>query len=930
MALNSLAQRTGRSLTYLLLILSICVVAAAKGEPPHRRTFATAASASGLTLNLSDFDPAADGVTDDGPAFQQAFDALAQAGGGTLFVPAGKYFIGTPVIKDFAGSSGSVIIQGVPSLVMPAPPSANGHELAAGLSLQTDIIPATGNANSAFTIKNVKTFLIEHISFSGRQDQATDAFVTLNLSDIQDATIRHCEFYGVSSMGGGNVVRSVRSSISIELSVFLGCTANSGAYAPVVENIDWRGFKISNSIFLDYGLRPFFGKTGLGSPFSWINIARAADPTPEFPRREFIVRDLFLDEGGWIGITSTPHRWGIPLPLIDLVYITGLKMNVSNFNTFGHAFFDVRDVMIENSQYGWSLNASAAIELDRVENAIYDKLTCVADATRLHTDNLTQRLTVINSQYLQLDSEAQTTTVMQTAPEDDPVQFVRKRFSDVLGKAPDPAGHFYWSDLLIRCGEEHECLDQVRSQLSQYLASNPPSTFTLSGRVLAEGGQPLSGVLVQLSGSHNASMQSDSQGNFRFRSLPTSGSYTITVSKTHFGFAPPTQTVLNPVNDQNVVFNGSWNRHTIGGRIVTEAGKPLSGVTLSLDQPASTVTTDQDGRYSFSDLSEGNDYLVVPTKADFVFRPAYKSFGDLSSDQSADFVAISAVNYYKISGRIVTDAGQGLPGVTVKLGQSATVVTDGEGNYSFADLVERKDYTITPTLADFAFTPASHTFYNLSANQTANFVARSLFRTISGRIVTADGVGLPGINVVLGQSEQTVTTDSDGAFRFANLPDGNSYTVTPASLEFGFTPASRTFENLSADQTAEFVGKPLPKILTVADTDVALALESVMFMAQPFSLTTDLGFSLDRLTRIMVFATNLDVSNVSQVTATVEDESGRTYPVPIEYIGGVPGQGWLKQLNLELTHDIPSGAELKLRISTAEGSSNLTRLRTAR
>ncbi len=92
--------------------------------------------------------------------------------------------------------------------------------------------------------------------------------------------------------------------------MFLGCTANSGANAPIVENVEWRKFSISNSIFLDYGLRTYFGKMGLGAPLSWINIANAAATTPESPRREVIVRDTFLDEGGWVGISANPRALG--------------------------------------------------------------------------------------------------------------------------------------------------------------------------------------------------------------------------------------------------------------------------------------------------------------------------------------------------------------------------------------------------------------------------------------------------------------------------------------------------------------------------------------------------------------------------------------------------------------------------------------------
>src|SRR5687767_16030820 len=99
------------------------------------------ASAQSNVFNLADFDPVGDGVADDGPAFQKALDAVADAGGGTLLVPAGLYFIATPVVKDFSSLNGAeVSIQGVPSLTMPAPPTAGGNDLAASLDLASEII----------------------------------------------------------------------------------------------------------------------------------------------------------------------------------------------------------------------------------------------------------------------------------------------------------------------------------------------------------------------------------------------------------------------------------------------------------------------------------------------------------------------------------------------------------------------------------------------------------------------------------------------------------------------------------------------------------------------------------------------------------------------------------------------------------------------
>ena len=86
------------------------------------------------TLNLSDFGAVGDGVTDDGPALQQALDALAEAGGGTLFVPPGSYVVRTPVTKDFAGLATSVTIMGVESSTV-VDVTGGGAALSQGLDL---------------------------------------------------------------------------------------------------------------------------------------------------------------------------------------------------------------------------------------------------------------------------------------------------------------------------------------------------------------------------------------------------------------------------------------------------------------------------------------------------------------------------------------------------------------------------------------------------------------------------------------------------------------------------------------------------------------------------------------------------------------------------------------------------------------------------
>lgn len=907
----------------IMLVLNGFVISAKSGGAP---------ASSEQIFSLSDFNPVGDGVADDGPALQRALDALADAGGGTLFIPAGRYFVKTPVMKDFSGvSGGKVKILGVPSLTMPASPQSNGQDLAAGLDLTSEIIPATGEHHDAIRITNLQDLLIEHVAFVGQPSAFTDAFVTLYLSEIDKITLRHSEFYGISTFGlragfgGGNVVRAVRSDMSIESTVFLGCTANSGAYAPVVENLEWRRFSISNSIFLDYGLRPFFGKTGLGAPLSWINMGDAAKLTPESSRREVVIRDTFLDEGGWVGISVFPHRFGATTP-IDLVYISGLKMNVSNLGTAGHIFYDVRNLLIENSHYGWSHNTIAAVDINRLEHAILNRLTCIDDADRIRADERTVRLTVINSEFAGIDSLAQTTTVLETTPEQDPVQFVRRQFTSILGRQPDPAGHFYWSDKLIKCGSDNACLSQQRSALSEYLANQPDPDFALTGTVIDENGVPLSGTTVSLTGSQSSSVVTDSEGHFRFSRLPTSGRYTVTPNKLHYNFDSSSQTVVQPGGDVAVDFDARLNRHAIRGRIATVNGTGISGVTVQLvEAPAITATTDPDGFYLFPELVAGENYTVVPSMNDFVFSPVTVAVDDLAADRTANF-GTERVSF-SLTGSVTDETGTAVPGAAISLSgsESSSALTDSEGNFHFSGLPVSGGYVVAVNKQHYTFDQGSKTFERPTNNVNVVFRGRLSRHSIAGRITRADGTGFGGVMVQLAPGI-TATTDANGFYSFAELTAGESYTVIPSSGDFLFDPVNTTFSDLSADRAANFTGKLQPELLLIESSELAVALDSVSFMAQPLSLLSSLGFSTDGFVRVMIFGKNVDATNASQVSVVAEGDAGQTYPLEVEFIGEVPGQSWLKQLNLKISPTTLGGKCVQLKLAVAEVSSNNGRI----
>jgi uncharacterized repeat protein (TIGR01451 family) len=76
--------------------------------------------------------------------------------------------------------------------------------------------------------------------------------------------------------------------------------------------------------------------------------------------------------------------------------------------------------------------------------------------------------------------------------------------------------------------------------------------------------------------------------------------------------------------------------------------------------------------------------------------------------------------------------------------------------------------------------------------------------TISGRVLEGDN-GLAGVTITLsGTQSATTTTDANGFYSFANLAAGGNYVVTPTRSGFAFSPPNQSFNNLQANQAADF------------------------------------------------------------------------------------------------------------------------------
>ena len=114
-------------------------------------------------------------------------------------------------------------------------------------------------------------------------------------------------------------------------------------------------------------------------------------------------------------------------------------------------------------------------------------------------------------------------------------------------------------------------------------------------------------------------------------------------------------------------------------------------------------------------------------------------------------------------------------------------------------------------------------------------------------------------------------------------------------------------------------------LLTEANVQRAIALDSVLFTRDSFPIRNDLNFSSDHRTRVILFAIGLKLlpgENASAVTATAEDSLGTIRALDVEFVGRVPTFDWLTQVVLKLNDQITTAGDVKIKITLHGATSN--------
>jgi hypothetical protein len=141
---------------------------------------------------------------------------------------------------------------------------------------------------------------------------------------------------------------------------------------------------------------------------------------------------------------------------------------------------------------------------------------------------------------------------------------------------------------------------------------------------------------------------------------------------------------------------------------------------------------------------------------------------------------------------------------------------------------------------------------------------------------------------------------------------------------------TNSFGTATSNEATLTVQPPPPVLLTEANSNLAIAIDSVTMFRDPFPLTNPFNFSADGRTRVSFFALNLDLlpgETMSAVTARAEDSMLNVYPMTVEFVGSVPAVPGVSEVTILLPGNLPPGQDVLVSITLHGQASNKARIR---
>lgn len=263
--------------------------------------------------------------------------------------------------------------------------------------------------------------------------------------------------------------------------------------------------------------------------------------------------------------------------------------------------------------------------------------------------------------------------------------------------------------------------------------------YQITGVVQGATHNAVPGIPVTLSGFKSGETATDSEGRFSFPDLPAGHDYSISVPSNNFyDFA--SKQFINLTADAFPAFVGTPRRYEIFGKVMLNGAPAVNHLVQLSGAANASTTTNNNGEYSFPQLSATGDYQVEPVATPLrsyspqlvnnLFRNWELNFNDTA-------------RRYTITGNVFDAGLKPMPGVTLNFTGAETTSTrpDIDGRFSISAPV-LGDYEVTPSIEQdlLEFTPLSQSVPSLFGDTEINqFTAALKPLPVSPLVLEFDG-----------------------------------------------------------------------------------------------------------------------------------------------------------------------------------------------
>jgi hypothetical protein len=449
----------------------------------------------------------------------------------------------------------------------------------------------------------------------------------------------------------------------------------------------------------------------------------------------------------------------------------------------------------------------------------------------------------VSSQYTELNPLLTLTTT--GVPEGEQVVFTQQFL---------PAGFSLAGDKIIGGSASISTANVVVTATTQNYGSHSTvfslivtsAVYSLSGNISTLQGSPVQGATVSIGGG---TADTDASGNYAFPRLAPA-LYRVSASKSGYEIIPTSRSVrIATSNVQGINFTATYGRIVLSGSIQSaNLGKYINRVRI-LVNGSTIVYPNTQGEFSFiADIN--SSYTIAPTaEDDFYFDPVSVTIN--TAEQDVGDINFTLVEKFIISGTAALPGSlRPVGGLDVYLnrGQGSEVVQKiFDSSFQFYvlpgiyELEVNPEYLLIqlnafPFEAAYAFSPSVRTITITNASATNQTFTAELISKIAGVVVggsTSQGGTIPVVGAVItaisGLQTYTATTDQDGRYTIANIPNG-TYAVSCSFAGASFASyASVQIVTLGSTQTVNFQNQNDRKISgTVLQNATQRPLERVL------------------------------------------------------------------------------------------------------